>query len=384
MCRCTGWNTIAEAYAARFDTSGRTPGRDLEAAERRASIEGSAPQQVGPQVALGQGGFADDAAPFDALVAVPDGEGGWVVAESLHEARSVAGKVQGRHGTVAPGHPVGLPPGDWAVTLQTTWVEPAYLETDASWCAPGGEPASPLGNGGAFGGKSASVVRGAARELADRHGRPVRVLLSREDSVRLGPKRPPIGAGVASDGSGIVRVARTPGIAAAIASVAPNLVVDEVDIAGPSTSVALRAAGWAEALVLQAGARGRATPVRSPVGAEAEAEVGADGRIRIRVACGDPLDEVVLRSYCIGAVHMALGWVTSEGVAVDDDGRVCDLTMRSFGLLRAADMPPVDLEIDDRRGSPVNGSDAVFVAVAAAVWVHQGCPPRWPTGAALR
>jgi hypothetical protein len=31
-------------------------------------------------------------------------------------------------------------------------------------------------------------------------------------------------------------------------------------------------------------------------------------------------------------------------------------------------------------GPPVNGSDAVFAAVAAATWLAQGCPPDWPTG----
>ena len=54
--------------------------------------------------------------------------------------------------------------------------------------------------------------------------------------------------------------------------------------------------------------------------------------------CGDPLDEVVLRSYCTGAAHMALGWVRSEGLAVGADGVPVDLTIRSFGILRAADI----------------------------------------------
>jgi CO/xanthine dehydrogenase Mo-binding subunit len=81
---------------------------------------------------------------------------------------------------------------------------------------------------------------------------------------------------------------------------------------------------------------------------------------------------------------MALGWVTSEGIAVDDDGSPHDLTIRSFGILRASEMPPVDLTIDDASGPAVNGSDAVFAAVAAAVWHHQGHPPEWPTGRLLR
>ena len=251
LCRCTGWRTILEADAL---ASGAglidLRDRDLSAAALRASIEGRTPQRVGAEVALGGGGFADDAAPPDALVAVPDGAGGWAVAETLSGARSAAAKVQGRRTTLDVSWPMAVPEGEWDLRLATTWVEPAYLETDASWCAPGGDPVTPLGNGGAFGGKLDSIAPAAARELADRHGRVVRVLLSREDCVRLGPKRPPLAAGVRADGFGAVRVARTPGITAAIRSVAPNLDVEEVDIPGPPTSVDPRGAGWIEAAVL--------------------------------------------------------------------------------------------------------------------------------------
>ena len=270
-------------------------------------------------MALGEGGFADDTAPLDALVAVPDGRGDWSVGETLAEARAAAGKVQGRRTTAAVEPPLALPDGDWATTLRTSWVEPAYLETDAAWCAPGGEPATPLANGGAFGAKVTSPVTGVARTLADRHGRAVRVLLSREDTVRMGPKRPPIAAGVRRDGSGVVRAVATPGLAEILAAVAPELVLEAVSVAGPPTSVDIRAAGWAEVALLRAGLAGFAGPVHSPDGAMAEASVG-DGRISVQVRCGDPLDEVVLRSYCTGAAHMALGWVTSEGLAVDADG----------------------------------------------------------------
>ena len=371
LCRCTGWQTIREAAAS---AGGPQPARDLDAAARRASIEGGAPQAVGREVALGRGGFADDSAPLDALVAVPDGRGGWAVGETLAEARAHAGKVQGRRTTAPPRHPLAVPDGDWARTLRTTWVEPAYLETDASWCEPGGEPASALGNGGAFGGKSASPAPAAAKRLADELGRPVRVLLSREDTVRLGPKRPPIAAGVREDGSGELVVARTPGFTAVIAAYAPHLAVTEVDVPGPPTSVAPRAAGWAEAAVLL-GSR----TVTAPNGAVATASITDDG-VHVRVSCGDPLDEVVLRSYCIGAVHMALGWVRSEGLMVDDDGVVHDLTIRSFGIVRPNEMPHVEVTFDGD-GPPVNGSDAVFAAVAAAEWARQGHPQDWPTNA---
>ena len=382
LCRCTGWRTILDAWDAYGLVADAS--RNLDDASLRATIEGGVPQRVGPEVALGEGGFADDLAPRDALVAVQTADGEWVVGRDRDrgEDRGRQGAGSADHGR-DPSAAWTCRPGTGRSTLRTSWVEPAYLETDASWCVPGGEPASPLANGGAFGAKLTSEAGAAARRLADQHGRPVRVLFSREDAVRRGPKRPPVAGAVTADGRGVMRVVRTPGIAEAIAFAAPALVVDEVDVAGPPTSAALRAAGWAEATVLLAGARGVAGPVRGPSGAIAEAEIGPD-RIRVRVACGDPLDEVVLRSYCTGAAHMALGWVTSEGLAVDEDGAVHDLTIRSFGVLRAVDTPPIDIEIDPTPGEPVNGSDAVFAAVAAAVWIDQGCPQDWPNRGARR
>jgi len=206
------------------------------------------------------------------------------------------------------------------------------------------------------------------------------VLFNREDTVRLGPKRPPVSGGARRDGTGALRVVRTPGIAAAIAAVAPGLVVEELDVPGPPISAALRAAGWAEATVLLAGARGALAPVVDPTtGARAEAEI-VDGTVRVQVQAGEVLDETVLRSYCTGAAHMALSWVSSEGLAVDDDGTVLDLTIRSFGILRATDTPPIEVEVLPGDGPAVRGSDAVFTAVAAAAWLHGGCIPDWPTG----
>jgi aerobic-type carbon monoxide dehydrogenase small subunit (CoxS/CutS family) len=359
LCRCTGWQTIAET------TDPPSGDRDLDAASRRATIEGHARQRVGRDAPLGHGGFADDTAPLDALVAVPDGRGGYAIGETLTEARRVAEKVQGRRTTIDLRHPLTVPDGDWARTLRTTWVEPAYLETDASWCEPGGEPASPLANGGAFGGKATSPVMADARRLADEHGRTVRVLWSREDCVRMGPKRPPMAGGVRADGTGELVVARTAGIADAVASVAPGLLVSQVDVPGPPTG--LLRAPWAEAAMLV----GVDLPVTVTI---------TDAGVHLRVECGDPLDEVVLRSYCIGATHMALGWVRSEGIAVDEAGEVHDLTIRSFGIIRPQEMPHVEVEIVPSVAPPVNGSDAVFAAVAAAEWARLGHPQDLPTG----
>ena len=99
----------------------------------------------------------------------------------------------------------------------------------------------------------------------------------------------------------------------------------------------------------------------------------------MEVWAGEVLCPVTLRSYALGAVHQALGLVWSEGIAVDPDGAPLDLTIRSFGILAARDMPPVEviLHADDRW--PVNGSDAVFAATLAAAWTAEGLPPTWPT-----
>lgn len=378
LCRCTGWQPIVESivevgHPVEIE-------RSMSDAARRATIEGGVAQSTGPDVALGRGGFADDTAPADALVAVRSATGDWVVGETLHEARTLSGKVQGRRTTAPLSWPLSVPAGEWVRTLRTTWVEPAYLEPDASWCEPGGESMSSHGNGGAFGGKQTGALGEVARRLADEHGRPVRVLSTREDVVLSGPKRPPIAAGIRVDGSGIVRVARTAGIADAIRSSHADLDVEEVDIAGPPTSTELRGAGWVEASVLAASLQdGPAFTVRSPHGAVASAEIGVDGAIAVRVECGVALDPTVLESYCVGAAHMALSWVTSEGLSIDAEGVPHDLTIRSFGVLRAVDMPAVTIEVVDADAEPVNGSDAVFAAVAAAAWARSDWAPHWPT-----
>ncbi|MCZ7528215.1 MAG: hypothetical protein M5U14_18695 [Acidimicrobiia bacterium] len=367
---------------------------------------------------LGHGGFADDRAPRDAVVAVPvppglepaDGEvheaAGlrWVLGASLLEARQRAGKVQGRRTTVGDRPPIPLPdlPAG-GVRLATGWVEPAYLEPDASWCEPGGDPASPLANGGAFGGKESSPAPPAARELADRLGRAVRVVLAREDVVRLGPKRPPMaGAAVLRDAtvslSGAVARGGLPAFLAPV-DLPYALKLDErwdpVDLRGPEVSGALRASGLAERALLVEGALDAAgvdrgalvvddraatvlldTCAGAPGGARAGARVHLDPgsgrlqRVEVRVAAGDPLDEVVLRGFAVGASHMALGWVLTEGIAVDPEtGEVHDLTIRSFGVLRAADTPPIEVQIVDDPGPPrPRSSDAVFAAVASATW----------------
>ncbi|WP_419910203.1 2Fe-2S iron-sulfur cluster-binding protein [Candidatus Poriferisodalis sp.] len=422
LCRCTGWQTIREAaaHAAALSpqASVRDPAataaappvrdaaapvaaprsadatdRDPDAAARRASIETGGPQRSVPGSVLGGFDFGADGAPPGTLTAIAGPTGDWHTAESLTEARRQAGKVQGRRTTLEPTPPIEIPeppPGtEWAVQLATCWTEPAYLETDAAWCEPGGNPSDPLANGGAFGGKATSPVRDEARQLAADLDQPVRVLWSREDTVRRGPKRPPLAAGLRTDGTGIIRIARTPGAAQLLHSVLPQAKIEEVDIPGPPTSTQLRAAVWAEAQMLaaalqclQAGNPPRATTatveVTSPEGAKASATVSPDG-IEVHIEAGKPLDEITLRSYAIGATHMAWSWVTSESLTVDPKREVQDLTIRSFGIARSANTPHINVSIESSQRPPVAAGNAAFAAVAAATWLTRGAPPHLPT-----
>jgi len=422
LCRCTGWQPIVEAAGAvlgvavgppraagasglRRDAdapelpapgpvSGSAPVRDPLLGSWRAQLEGPTFQSSTTRTVLGHAGFADDRAPPGAAVAVPRADGSYAVEATLAAARRAAGKVQGRNSPVPLRHPLALPDGDWALVLRTTWVEPAYLEPDASWCVPGGRPATPLANGGAFGGKRRSPVPALAAELAAARGEPVRVLWSREDVARRGPKRPPVALALDPEGTGVLRVARTPDAvglaeyAERVAAVAPGVRVEPVDVAGPPVSADLRGAGWAEVLVartvLEMRAQGTALPgaaveVTAPSGGRARVSVPEDGPVEVEVWAGEILDAVVLRSYCIGAVHQALGWVRSEGIAVDDAGEVQDLTVRSYGVLPARDTPWVNVTLHPEDRWPVNGSDAVLAATAAAAWLTDGLVPEWPT-----
>ena len=151
---------------------------------------------------------------------------------------------------------------------------------------------------------------------------------------------------------------------------------------GPPTSSAIRGAGWVEAAVAVSSLGNAPDTITQPGGGTASATIDDSGGVHVRVDAGHSLDETVLRSYVIGAAHMAIGWVRSESIGLDADGVPVDLTIRSFGILRASDVPPITVTIEPADGPPVNGSDAVFAAVAAAARRAAGHPSRWPLASA--
>ena len=124
--------------------------------------------------------------------------------------------------------------------------------------------------------------------------RPVRVLPRREDVARLGPKRPPLAAGVRSDGTACP--GRADPASPRPSALAPGVVVEEVDVNGRPPSAALRAAGWPRRRSLLRLGR----PLRR--GRRPERCVARPGRRRgVRVLpLRQPLDAVVLRSTASG------------------------------------------------------------------------------------
>ena len=230
-----------------------------------------------------------------------------------------AGKVQGRRTTVAPRHPLEVPAGDWAVTLRTD-LGGARLPGDRRLLVRArrragvaarqrrrlrgqGRPRRPPPPPGAWPTEHGRAGAGAA--VAGGRG------------PRSAPSGRRVAAGVRADGTGVAAGGPHAGRRRAlVADVAPgprrgggrrgrpaHLAAPCGPPGGPrrpSCSPPLRAGG-------------RRRAVAAPGGGERHAEVEPAAPSRVRVRCGDPLDEVVLRSYCVGAAHMALGWVTLRG-----------------------------------------------------------------------
>lgn len=91
-----------------------------------------------------------------------------------------------------------------------------------------------------------------------------------------------------------------------------------------------------------------------------------------------------------GAVHMGLGYALSEDFPADDEGRILNTTLRSLGIIRPKDMPPVEtiLVESPQPGAPygikgVGEIGLVPTAGAVAAMLHD-VDGRWRTELPMR
>src|SRR5580700_11338866 len=108
LCRCTGWWSILDAAGlatAPTAPSRERPPRDALLGSWRAGLEGGNEQAIGPVVVEGGGGFASDAVPAGALVALCD-DGRVALGVDLADARRALPKIQGRRSGIPLRHPV--------------------------------------------------------------------------------------------------------------------------------------------------------------------------------------------------------------------------------------------------------------------------------------
>jgi len=72
-------------------------------------------------------------------------------------------------------------------------------------------------------------------------------------------------------------------------------------------------------------------------------ETGAVERVLAAHDVGRAVNPLMCEGQIQGAVHMGLGYALSEDFPTDATGRPTNMTLRSLGILRAKDMPPVDV-----------------------------------------
>ena len=226
----------------------------------------------------------------------------------------------------------------------------------------------------------------------------------------MGPKRPPVAAGVRADGSGVIAW-RATAMAFGARRGGTRAARARVGRAGGGRARArrpawrLRAAGWAEAFCAWWRLRRRIAP-RAVAGDEVTRLRAVRRRRRVVGSVERPGEAMVDRQVpgtILARLHRTRGrrWTSEQvlrllrdrsgshggglGVLRGPGGRcgrqIHDLTIRSFGILPASAHAEVSVRsTPTAAGAPVAVGDAVFVAAAAAIWWHHGFGRRLAAG----
>ena len=89
-----------------------------------------------------------------------------------------------------------------------------------------------------------------------------------------------------------------------------------------------------------------------------------------------PKLEMEYRGKTRACPHGVIGKVVSTNVCGSDQHMVRGRTTAPEGQTLGHE---ITIEIVESTRSPIGGSDAVFAAVATAIWHRSGWAPRWPT-----
>lgn len=119
-------------------------------------------------------------------------------------------------------------------------------------------------------------------------------------------------------------------------------------------------------------------------------ESGAVERVIAAHDVGRAVNPLLCEGQIEGAVHMGLGYALSEDFPADELGRPINMTLRSLGILRAKDIPTIDVVLVEapqpRAPYGIKGVGEIGLvptsgAVAAALHAHDG---RWRTRLPMR
>ena len=205
LCRCTGWRTVYEAIertrqsaAPRVTSAPRPRGRRSKVASRSASMPTSrSAAAASPTTPRRATRWSRCRSRRDPTAEIVEAAGlRWVVGESLLEARTAAGKVQGRRTTVDERAAVAVAAASGRRRAARDVVGRARVPRARRVVVRARRRARVAA-------RERRRVRRQGALAARRRPRassptgsdaPVRVVYSREDVVRLGPKRPPIAA----------------------------------------------------------------------------------------------------------------------------------------------------------------------------------------------
>ena len=110
-------------------------------------------------------------------------------------------------------------------------------------------------------------------------------------------------------------------------------------------------------------------------------ETGAVERVVAAHDVGRAVNPLLCEGQIIGSVHMGLGYALSEDFPTDDQARPTMTTLRQLGILRAKDVPPIDVVLVERpqpdspygvKGVGEIGLVPTAGAVAGALWHRDG------------